>query len=363
MALPRQDRWRKRRVLVTGHTGFKGGWLALWLARLGAQVSGIGLLPATTPALYDLADIGALVDSRFCDIRDLEPLRQHVLSAQPEVVFHLAAQPLVRASYRDPVETWSTNVLGTVNVLEAVRACPSVKAVVVVTTDKCYENREWHWGYRENDALGGHDPYSASKAGSELVVSSYRRSFFESGAPLIASARAGNVIGGGDWSEDRLIPDAVRALSGNAPLVIRNPQATRPWQHVLEPLSGYLLLAEKLMDGERVVADAFNFGPDREGNQTVGAILDELGLAWPQLKTTRPEAAASFAPHEANFLYLDSSKAGHLLGWRPTWTIRQALAKTAAWYSAIIQNPSDARALCEAQIQEFESDHQHHGTH
>ncbi|CAB1370495.1 CDP-glucose 4,6-dehydratase [Denitratisoma oestradiolicum] len=363
MGASRQDYWKNRKVLVTGHTGFKGGWLSIWLTRLGAQVTGIGLPPATQPALYELAEIGALVSSHFQDIRDLPRLRETMLAAQPEVVFHLAAQPLVRASYRDPIETWSTNVMGTAHVLEAVRTCPSVKAVVVVTTDKCYENREWPWGYRENDTLGGHDPYSASKAGSELVVCSYRRSFFSADGPLLASARAGNVIGGGDWSEDRLIPDAARAMLAGQPLSIRSPDATRPWQHVLEPLNGYLLLAEHLLAGEARAAEAFNFGPEREGNRSVIEVLGELQRNWPELQINLPADGATPTLHEANFLYLDSSKAWNTLGWKPVWTLGQALSQTATWYQAVATEPTKARTLCVSQIEEFMLGLTTHGTH
>ncbi|MEA1938279.1 MAG: CDP-glucose 4,6-dehydratase, partial [Pseudomonadota bacterium] len=269
----------KRRVLVTGHTGFKGSWLALWLARMGANVTGLSLPPETTPNHWDLLKPD-IADIRG-DIRDSVAVANAVQTAGPEIVFHLAAQPLVRRSYRDPLETWATNVMGTANLLEACRKSDSVRAIVVITTDKCYENMEWIWGYRENDRLGGHDPYSASKAGVELVASSYRKSFFSGkNAPLLATARAGNVVGGGDWSEDRLIPDLVRAIWSKTPLVIRSPYATRPWQHVLEPLSGYLMLGKKLLEGDRRFADAWNFGPDDTGNQTVETVLTRLRKNW-----------------------------------------------------------------------------------
>lgn len=342
-----------RSVFVTGHTGFKGSWLSLWLARLGAQVTGYALPPCSTPSMFELARVEkSLARHQVADIRDPSALNAAMQAARPEVVFHLAAQPLVRRSYREPAETWSTNVMGTVHLLEAVRTCPSVKAVVVVTTDKCYENREWLWGYRECDPLGGNDPYSASKAGAELVVQSYRKSFFSSGGPLLASARAGNVIGGGDWSEDRLIPDAARAVASCQPLCIRNPAATRPWQHVLESLHGYLLLASRLLAGEAAFADAFNFGPDAADNLTVAEVLTRLQEHWPELAWQMDRQAGS-APHEAGFLYLDSSKARRQLGWQPTWELTTGLSKTAAWYRTVERTPVEARAITEQQLDEF----------
>jgi CDP-glucose 4,6-dehydratase len=303
--------------------------------------------------MFDLAGVeGVLARHTLADIRDASTLTAAMQAAAPEVVFHLAAQPLVRLSYREPVTTWSTNVMGTVQLLEAVRACPSVKAVVVVTTDKCYENREWPWGYRENDPLGGNDPYSASKAATELVVQSYRKSFFSHGGPLLASTRAGNVIGGGDWSEDRLIPDAARAVAGRQPLLIRNPDATRPWQHVLESLHGYLLLASRLLAGETALADAFNFGPDAADNLSVAAVLARLQSHWPELAWQMDRQAGN-APHEAGFLYLDSSKARRQLDWLPTWALTTGLGKTAEWYQSVAQTPNEARAITERQIDEF----------
>lgn len=342
-----------RSVFLTGHTGFKGSWLALWLARLGARVSGYALPPCTTPDLFTLAQIeNTLATHILADIRDPAMLAASLREAAPELVFHLAAQPLVRLSYRDPSATWATNVLGTVNLLEAVRTCPSVKAVVVITTDKCYDNREWLWGYRESDALGGSDPYSASKAATELVVQSYRKSFFSDGRLLIASARAGNVIGGGDWSEDRLIPDAARAVTRGEALLIRNPAATRPWQHVLEALHGYLLLASRLLAGDAVFADAFNFGPDAADNLSVAEILTRLQSHWPELTWSLDPNAAS-AAHEAGFLYLDSSKARRMLGWTPRWDLADGLQKTAQWYRSVAKHGSEARAMTEQQLDQF----------
>lgn len=327
------DIYNRRRVLLTGHTGFKGSWLALWLAELGAEITGISLDPSTDPNHWDLLGVN-IVDIRL-DVRDFTKLNEAVKQAKPEVIFHLAAQPLVRRSYRDPLETWSTNVMGTVNVLEAARACPDLKAIVVITTDKCYENREWVWGYRECDRLGGYDPYSASKACVEMVVHSYRKSFFnELGSPLVASARAGNVIGGGDWSEDRLIPDLIRAVGQKVPLIIRSPEATRPWQHVLESLSGYLLLGQYLLDGEKQFADAWNFGPDTESNQQVQLVLSKLMSEWPEL---RWQQAENQQLHEATLLHLDSTKARDRLKWRPVWSLDQGLVATADWYRSYME--------------------------
>jgi CDP-glucose 4,6-dehydratase len=324
-----------KRVLITGHTGFKGSWLALWLTQLGSLVSGVSLPPATKPSHWDLLKLSGSHDFRL-DIRDSSVLHSAFDECQPEIVFHLAAQPLVRRSYRDPLETWSTNVIGTANVLEACRKSSSVRAIVAITTDKCYENFEWPWGYRENDRLGGHDPYSASKACAELVAASYRSAFFNRAtAPTLATARAGNVIGGGDWSEDRLIPDLIRALQMNQSLEIRSPQSTRPWQHVLESLSGYLLLGQKLLLGDRGYAEAWNFGPEPEGNRTVTEVLSKLRQQWATLRwhvTDGPHL------HEANLLYLDSAKARSRLCWQPVWNIDATLEKTAEWYRAWLEN-------------------------
>jgi CDP-glucose 4,6-dehydratase len=342
-----------RPVFVTGHTGFKGSWLSLWLARMGASVSGYSLAPYTTPNLFELAGVRAtLAQHTLADIGDLARLSAAMQAAQPEVVFHLAAQALVRRSYRDSAGTWATNVMGTVNLLEAVRACPSVKAVVVVTTDKCYDNREWPWGYRETDALGGSDPYSASKAGAELVVQSYRSSFFAAGGVQLASARAGNVIGGGDWSEDRLVADAARAAAAGTALLIRNPAATRPWQHVLESLHGYLRLASLMLDGQSGHAQAYNFGPDAPDNVSVAELLGRLQLHWPELRW-QTEQADGAAPHEAHFLYLDSSKARRQLGWTPRWDLATCVEQTANWYRAVLADPLAARAITEQQLERF----------
>lgn len=340
-----------RRVLITGHTGFKGSWLALWLERLGAQVSGLALAPETTPSLFEAAAVGSQMVSHLADVRDAAAVARVVATSRPEIVFHLAAQPLVRRGYREPVETFATNVMGTVHVLDAVRRCPSVRAVVVVSSDKCYESRDWPWGYRETDHLGGHDPYSASKACTEIATAAWRSAYGQDAeAPLIASARAGNVIGGGDWAEDRLVPDLVRASLSGQPAFIRNPAAVRPWQHVLEPLAGYLALGARLLAGDRRFAAAWNFGPALEDMQPVStlceALCPALGVRWQYDNGTHPA--------EAPVLRLDSSRAIQQLGWRPRWPLAQTLRATAEWY-ARHRAGEDARALTLEQIGAFES--------
>lgn len=326
--------YRGRRVLVTGHTGFKGSWLCLWLHALGSQVTGLALDPSSEPSHWDLLKLS--IDEHRIDIRDEAAVRRVFAAERPEIIFHLAAQPLVRRSYREPVTTWATNVMGTVHVLEAARHTPDVRAVIVVTTDKCYENREWPWAYRERDRLGGHDPYSASKAGAELVAASYRTALSQRpSAPLVATARGGNVIGGGDWSEDRLIPDLVRSVVASEPLVVRSPHATRPWQHVLDCLSGYLLLGQRLLAGDATCADAWNFGPDGDGNRTVEQVLRDLARTWPQL---RWQVSSDPQPHEAGLLQLDSAKARKRLGWRPVWNIETAIQHTADWYHRLLED-------------------------
>jgi len=341
--------YHSKRVLVTGHTGFKGSWLTLWLHQLGAEVTGIALPPEMQPNHWDILKLPT-IDLRL-DIRDISTLQKTIDEIKPEIVFHLAAQPLVRRSYLNPIETWAVNVMGTANVLEACRNQPSVRAIVAITTDKCYENQEWHWGYRENDRLGGHDPYSASKACAELLVSSYRHAFFHAeSAPLLATARAGNVIGGGDWSKDRLIPDLVRALHTKDSLEIRSPYATRPWQHVLESLSGYLSLGQKLLEGNRQFSDAWNFGPEPESNRSVSEVLSKLEQQWEHLRWHVTQAQQ---PHEALLLHLDSSKAKKLLQWQPVWGIDTTLSKTADWYRAYLSN---GKLMSHAQLYEYISD-------
>ncbi|MGQ0665450.1 MAG: CDP-glucose 4,6-dehydratase [Nitrospiraceae bacterium] len=328
--------WQGRSVLVTGHTGFKGGWLALWLHQLGAKVHGYALNPPTDPSLFEVVRIkSVLASDTRADLADLAQLRSAVKTAQPEVVFHLAAQPLVRESYRDPIGTFMSNVMGTAHVLEASRATPSVQAIVLITTDKVYENRERADPYREGDPLGGHDPYSASKASAELIASSYRASFFsgESGhRARVATARAGNVIGGGDWATDRLIPDCVRAFANHEAVRLRYPKAVRPWQHVLEPLSGYLQLAGRLLapEGDRF-AKAWNFGPDAGGDVTVGEVADTVAWLWGSGAQVVHETSVQ-NPREAGSLRLDSTRARTELGWKPHWSLQQTLQATVGWY-------------------------------
>lgn len=322
------DCYRGSRVLITGHTGFKGSWLAFWLTELGAQICGISLDPETQPNHWDQLDLS--IDDRRLDIRNAEKLKSAIESFSPEIVFHLAAQSLVRRSYREPVDTWSCNVMGTAHVLEACRQVAGVRAIVAATSDKVYENRESQLGYRESDRLGGHDPYSASKAACELLIGSYQNAFFNSkNSPLLASARAGNVIGGGDWSEDRLIPDLVRSVTQHKALVIRSPHATRPWQHVLDCLAGYLLLGQRLLESRREFADAWNFSPASEDNRTVAEVLNSLQAQWPELKWQETEAPQ---PHEATALHLDHAKARNMLAWRPVWNLDRALEVTTDWY-------------------------------
>lgn len=345
----KRDFWRGRRVFITGHTGFKGGWLSVWLTHLGAEVYGLSLAPATTPALFEVARVGEGMHSTIGDIRDQQTLTAAMQAAQPEIVFHLAAQPLVREGYRDPRTTLETNVMGTMNVLEAVRATPSVKAVEVITTDKCYQNREWVWPYREDDALGGHDPYSASKACAEIVTAAWRDAYLGDGV-AVASTRAGNVIGGGDWSPDRLIPDAFRAWDAGEPLTIRYPHAVRPWQHVLEALAGYLLLGEQLLRGDSDCAGAWNFGPSADDCLPVEDLLSVLAERWGDGADWQVEAVPQ--PHEAGLLRLDSSKARSGLDWRPAFNLSRALAVTVDWHQAW-RRGEDMRRISLAQIDQY----------
>jgi CDP-glucose 4,6-dehydratase len=345
------DFWRGKRVLLTGHAGFKGGWLALWLHRLGAQVTGVSLPPATTPNLFDLADIQDVTDSHFCDIRDATTLSTLIKKVEPEIVFHLAAQALVHASYRDPLTTFATNIQGTANVLDSLRSIDSVKVVVAITTDKVYKNLEHPYPYRETDALGGHDPYSASKAAAEIIIASYRDSYLSKKDIAVASARAGNVIGGGDWSADRLIPDAVRAWQADQPLVIRNPQAIRPWQHVLEPLAGYLTLAQKLWQRPDL-AGAYNFGPHPQEAGTVELVI-KLACDAYGAGVTSFEAGSSNL-HEAGWLALEIAKARAVLGVSPKWALAESVRRTMAWYRAQ-QQGANPRTLCDDEIAAYEA--------
>jgi CDP-glucose 4,6-dehydratase len=350
--------WQGRRVLVTGHTGFKGSWLSLWLQRLGAEVTGYALAPATDPALFTLARVDRGMDHREGDVRDLEALTRVLRQTRPEVVLHLAAQALVRDSYATPVETFHTNVLGTVNLLEAVRTVGGVRAAVVVTSDKCYENREWPWGYREDEAMGGHDPYSASKGCAELVAASYRRSFFpaerhgDHGLAL-ATARAGNVIGGGDWAKDRLVPDILRAIGAGREVVIRSPGALRPWQHVLEPLAGYLALAEALFVKGPDFAKGWNFGPWDSDTRPVLGLVEGLTRAWGEGAGYRIEIPEG-GVHEAHHLKLDISRARTELGWQPRWGLDTCLEAIVAWHRAHLAG-ADLRAVTLEQIRAFET--------
>jgi CDP-glucose 4,6-dehydratase len=346
--------WQGKRVFMTGHTGFKGSWLSLWLQHMGAEVQGFALAPPTTPALFNEARVASGMRSTLGDVRDLDSVRACMRDFQPEMVIHMAAQPLVRLSYDDPVLTYATNVMGTVHVLEAARHTPSVRAIVNVTTDKCYENQEWVWGYRENEPMGGHDPYSNSKGCAELVTSAYRNSFFQSGQAALASARAGNVIGGGDWAADRLVPDILRAFEQGQPVRIRNPHATRPWQHVLEPLSGYLGLLQRLYTDGAAYAEAWNFGPQEDDAKPVQWIVEHMARLW------SPEASweidAGEHPHEAHYLKLDIAKASAQLHWRPRWSLPTALAHIVQWHRAW-REQQDMRALCLAQIQHYQQTH------
>ena len=346
--------WQGKRVLVTGHTGFKGSWLALWLQELGAQVIGYALDPPTDPNLFVAAEVGAGMTSVLADVRDLQQLMAVVEEHRPEIILHLAAQSLVRASYQAPVETYGSNVMGTVHALEVARLSDCVRAVVIVTSDKCYANREWVWGYRENEAMGGHDPYSSSKGCAELVTAAYRASYWGQGTSgrtvAVASARAGNVIGGGDWAKDRLVPDLLGALGRGDPLVARNPQAVRPWQHVLEPLSGYLTLAERLYRDGAKYADAWNFGPSADDVKPVRWIADRLTALWGNGAAWHTDDGPH--PHEARLLTLDSSKARESLGWRPRWTLDQALLHTVEWQKAYLRG-EPMRALMLDQIHAY----------
>ena len=343
--------WKDKRVFLTGHTGFKGTWLSLWLLEMGVNLKGYSLPPNTSPSLFQETKLEDDMVSEIGDIRDIENLTKSMSEFDPEILIHMAAQPLVRLSYLDPIETYSTNVIGTVNVLESARNCKSLKAIISVTTDKCYENKEWEWGYRENEPMGGFDPYSSSKGCAELVTSAYRRSFFnDNGSPALASARAGNVIGGGDWALDRLIPDILRAFEKNEKVVIRNPLSTRPWQHVLEPLSGYLVLAQHLYLKGNEFAEAWNFGPRDEDCKSVRIVLDKIvkmwgdGVAWSIDENNNP--------HEAGFLKLDCSKAKLRLKWNPRWGLNHTLKLIVEWHKNYL-NGGDIKENCLKEIKRY----------
>ena len=350
-----QQFWQGKRVFLTGHTGFKGGWLSLWLQQLGAEMTGYALESPTQPSLFEVACVGRGMQSIIGDIRDSDNIKRVMTDACPEVVIHMAAQPLVRYSYSNPVETYETNIMGLVHLLEAVRATPSVKAVVNVTSDKCYENKEWPWGYRENEPMGGYDPYSNSKGCAELITACYRNTYFNSEkydehGIAIASARAGNVIGGGDWAQDRLIPDMLRAISKGESVQIRNPGAIRPWQHVLEPLSGYLILAEKLYTNGTAYAEGWNFGPDDNEAETVGWVIEHLVQAWGS--GAKWSVDNQQHPHEATQLRLDCSKARSRLGWHPRWGIDQTIDKIVDWHKAYDQG-ANMHEITLAQINSY----------
>jgi CDP-glucose 4,6-dehydratase len=347
------DAFRGKRVLVTGDTGFKGSWLSLWLTDLGAEVTGLSLPPLEHRCHFNLLNLGKLIRHVDADIRDLSQVKKVFADAKPEVVFHLAAQALVRPSYADPKTTFDTNLGGSVNILEAVRATESVRALVYITSDKCYVNKEWTWGYRENDELGGRDPYSASKACAEMAFAAYAASYFsQPGSAGIASTRAGNVIGGGDWSADRIVPDCIRSLGGNAPIILRSPDATRPWQHVLEPLSGYLMLGARLLEEPAVGGGSWNFGPPAESNCTVESLAERMVAAWGS-GSIRIERPADM-PYESTLLFLNADKARLKLGWRPRWNVDRTVTEVVDWYKAVADG-TPALDVSRAQIGAYES--------
>ncbi len=350
------DFWKGKRVFLTGHTGFKGSWLALWLQKMGAELTGYALLPPTNPSMFDFADVGYGMKSIIADIRDFDTLQKSIQDSSPEVLIHMAAQPLVRFSYDDPIETYTTNVMGTVNVLEAVRKSAGVKSVIIVTSDKCYENKEWLWGYRENEPMGGHDPYSNSKGCAELVSAAYRSSYFnatnyQQHGTAVATVRAGNVIGGGDWASDRLVPDIINSFKNKQLASIRNPNSIRPWQFVLEPLRGYLMLAEKLYIEGTPFAEAWNFGPVEDDVKPVSWISDTLSKLWGNEANWKSDSISQV--HEANYLKLDSSKANHRLGWKQSTRLNTALQSIVKWHKALIAG-ADMRKETLEQILNYE---------
>lgn len=351
--------WRGKRVFLTGHTGFKGSWLTLWLQSMGAEVTGYSLQPPTNPSLFEVADVAKGINSVIADIRDLPTLQKAMLAANPEIVIHMAAQPLVRLSYEEPVQTYATNVMGTVHLLESIRHTISVKAAVVVTSDKCYENKEWPWGYREDEPMGGYDPYSNSKGCAELVTAAYRNSYFTSSpkrllpspAVAIATVRAGNVIGGGDWAADRLVSDILRAFEQDHKVLIRNPHAIRPWQHVLEPLSGYLTLAQSLYNEGQAYSEGWNFGPRDDDARSVQWIVEYMASCWGKGASWQQDTCNH--PHEANYLKIDISKAKSHLGWQPRWRLATALEKVIAWHQAYLLDV-DMREFTLNQIKNYD---------
>lgn len=342
--------WKGKRVFLTGHTGFKGSWLSLWLQSMGAELYGYALTPPTTPSLFEEANVADGMVSIIGDVRDYGALLNALKQSRAEIVFHMAAQPLVRLSYDQPVETYATNVMGTVHLLEAIRQLKTVRAVVNITTDKCYENKEWVWGYRENEPMGGYDPYSNSKGCSELVTSAYRNSFFQHTETALASARAGNVIGGGDWALHRLVPDILRAFERKESVVIRNPYATRPWQHVLEPLSGYLTLAHKLYDSGQDFAEGWNFGPNEDDAKPVQWIVEELVKDWGVGASWKLDSGENH--HEANYLKLDISKAKSQLDWKPRWNLSTALGQITNWHQSWLAK-ENIQQLCLKELEQF----------
>ena len=344
--------WNGKRVFLTGHTGFKGSWLSLWLFSLGANVRGYSLNPLTQPSLFSEAKIDSIAESHIGDIRDQDTLQESMVSFKPDILIHMAAQPLVRYSYDEPIETYEVNVIGTAKVLEVARGCSNLKAIINITTDKCYENDGRTKGFKENDPMGGYDPYSSSKGCAELVTSSYRRSFLQDQGIGLASVRAGNVIGGGDWADDRLIPDILKSFENGSSVIVRNPLATRPWQHVLEPLSGYLVLAQKLYQNPKEYAEGWNFGPNEQDVKPVDWILDKMVSKWPNSSW---ELDKSSSPHEAGFLKLDILKAKSKLGWNPLWSLSDTLEKIVHWHQAWLNN-EDMQVVCLAEIKEYTKD-------
>lgn len=343
--------WKNKKVFLTGHTGFKGSWLSIWLQSMGVILKGYSLEPNTDPNLFTLARVSEFMESEIGDIRDLDHISKSMIDFNPDILIHMAAQPLVRLSYQNPVDTYTTNVMGTVNVLEAARNCSNLRAIVSVTTDKCYENKEWDWGYRENEPMGGKDPYSSSKGCAELVIAAYRHSYFSTNATAsLASARAGNVIGGGDWAEDRLIPDILIAFEKSHEVIIRNPLSTRPWQHVLEPLSGYLVLAENLFEFGDTYAEGWNFGPKDEDCKPVSWILDKMVRKWGEGACWKHDTSNN--PHEARFLKLDCSKAANRLKWKPKWNLEEVLDSIIDWHQSYLSG-KDVKKDCLNEINKY----------